>query len=245
MTPVTTQDRTATDIGTLLRTRREEFGLSREKVAQQTGLPLKYLVTLEEQDLHRLPNDVYTRIYLKTYARFLGVDDAVVAGTLARLRQVHHPEESGDFGPESRRKHPRTSVPTKHLLVTPKLIQRALILFAVCGLGVYLVSAVKDIVAPPEISLYNPRDGYVTADNSVMVEGKTEREVVLHINGKMVPTDEGGNFTDTLELQTGLNVIKVVGTKKHSKEMVITRRVIVRPSDRPTASLKDVREGGL
>jgi hypothetical protein len=115
----------------------------------------------------------------------------------------------------------------------------------VLGLGVYFALEIKKIIAPPQISLAAPQDGLVTTERSLVIEGRTEREVSLRINGKPVSPDGNGNFRDTLELQEGLNLITVVGAKKHSKEMAVTRRIIVMPKQRPTAAAPLLDEPGL
>jgi hypothetical protein len=94
------------------------------------------------------------------------------------------------------------------------------------------------MMAPPSITLTAPSDGLVTTDKTLTVQGRTEREVTLLVNGEPVHIDSEGNFSDDLDLRDGLNVIRVVAIRKHGQEAEIVRRVIVNPSERPTASLK-------
>jgi hypothetical protein len=118
------------------------------------------------------------------------------------------------------------------MVVTPKIIQSAMLGLAVVGFAVYFGIQITKIITPPEITLASPQDGLVTEDRSLVIEGRTDSEVLLHINGKLVSPDADGKFKDTLDLQEGLNIITVTGAKKHSKEMSVTRRIIVMPKAR-------------
>lgn len=227
----TTTTAIAESIGALLRQAREESGLSVAAVAARTKIPERFIAQFES-DAGNAQEDVYAKIYLKAYAKFLGFDTATLVDLYKKERARRAPPERRS----SPKKHPATDLPTSAMVVTPKVIHAVLLGLVVLGLAVYFAFEVKKIVAPPEISLAAPRDGLVTSERSLVIEGRTESEVALRINGKSVSPDADGNFKDTLDLQEGLNLITVVGAKKHSKEMVVTRRIIVMPRQRPTAT---------
>lgn len=237
----TTSTAIAESVGALLRQAREESGLSLATVAARTKIPERYLASFEENGHGGGQEDVYSKIYLKAYAKFLGFDTTT-------LIDLYKKERARVAPPERRaapKKHPAASLPTSAMVVTPKLIHAALLGLVVVGIAVYFAFEVKKIIAPPEISLAAPQDGLVTTERSLVIEGRTEREVALRINGKAVSPDGDGNFKDMLDLQEGLNLITVVGAKKHSKEMTITRRIIVMPKQRPTATMPLPEEPGL
>lgn len=230
--PATTTSIIAETVGALLRQAREEAGLSLSAVASRSKIPERYLAMFEGTGHGTLPDDVYAKIYLKAYGKFLGFDTT----TLVELYQ----KERARLAPAERkaapRRHPSATVPTSAMVVTPKLIQSLLLGLVVLGLVAYFAFEIKKIIAPPQISLTSPQDGLVTSERNLVIEGRTEPEVDLRVNGKQVSLDAGGNFRDTLDLQEGLNVITVVGAKKHSKEMSVTRRIIVDPKQWPTAA---------
>lgn len=64
-----------TSIGTLLRNRRQERRLSVENIATELNLTSDVIRALEDNDYKRLPEPVYTRGYIRAYARFLQLDD--------------------------------------------------------------------------------------------------------------------------------------------------------------------------
>ncbi|MDQ3842040.1 MAG: helix-turn-helix domain-containing protein [Actinomycetota bacterium] len=61
-------------IGSLLEKKRLEKGLSLKEVEQATKIRTRYLKGLEREDPTALPDPVYARGFLKTYANFLGLD---------------------------------------------------------------------------------------------------------------------------------------------------------------------------
>jgi cytoskeletal protein RodZ len=60
--------------GEVLAAKRGERGLTIRNVATATRIRAEYLAALESDDLERLPAPVYAKGYLRTYARYLGVD---------------------------------------------------------------------------------------------------------------------------------------------------------------------------
>jgi len=61
-------------IGQVLEKKRLEKGLSLKEVEQATKIRTRYLEGLEREDPTVLPDPVYARGFLKTYANFLGLD---------------------------------------------------------------------------------------------------------------------------------------------------------------------------
>lgn len=234
----TTASLIAESVGALLRQAREEAGFDVREVAQGTKIPERYIALFESDAHGELADDVYTKIYLKAYGKFLGFE------TSALLE--HYRKERGRYGipaqaEERPDRHPTASVASSLLMVTPKLVSTMLLVFMATGLLGWLGLELKKIIAAPSIALASPKDGFVTYDRAVSIEGITEKEVSLSINGKLVSPDDAGHFQDTLELQEGLNIISITGSKKHSKEMAVTRRVIVLPKATAVAPPTDLQ----
>jgi len=82
-----------TDVGNLLRQRREELGLSLENLAGKTRIRRDYLSALEENRFEFLPAPAYLTGFLRSYAGELGLDPEEM---LRRLRaQTDTPQISG------------------------------------------------------------------------------------------------------------------------------------------------------
>ena len=86
----------AGQIGPILEKRRLEKGLSLKEVEQATKIRTRYLEGLEREDPTVLPDPVYARGFLKTYANFLGLDGERLSRELRdrrsprRERQLNH-----------------------------------------------------------------------------------------------------------------------------------------------------------
>jgi len=80
------------DFGRYLSQQRELRGVSREDVARLTRIPLNLLIALEMGEVARLPGSIFTRHYIRAYARAIGVapEEAVL-----RYEEIERSESSG------------------------------------------------------------------------------------------------------------------------------------------------------
>jgi cytoskeleton protein RodZ len=75
------------EIGRFLEQKRKERGLSLEEVEQATKIRKRYLTGLEREDYTILPDAVYARGFLKTYANYLGLDGEALSRQLKSTRK--------------------------------------------------------------------------------------------------------------------------------------------------------------
>lgn len=73
---------TATTIGELLRSKREEKGLSLKTISQQTKIHMGLLEHLENNELTKLPSKTYVRGFVKSAAKILGIEQEVAINIL-------------------------------------------------------------------------------------------------------------------------------------------------------------------
>lgn len=72
---VTTDQGAFESFGSYLKELRQWKGISKEAVAAEIKISLSQLEQIEAQDHEKLPDDVFVRGILKSYARFIGVDE--------------------------------------------------------------------------------------------------------------------------------------------------------------------------
>ncbi|WP_027355414.1 helix-turn-helix domain-containing protein [Desulfofundulus thermocisternus] len=77
------------ELGKILQEARQARGLSLEQVEKETKIRRRYLEALEKEAFDLLPGRVYVRGFLRTYARYLGLDAEAL---VARLEEML-PEE--------------------------------------------------------------------------------------------------------------------------------------------------------
>jgi len=107
-------------IGEALAAKRGERGLSIDQVAASTRISAEYLKALEADDFERFAAPVYAKGYLRTYARYLGLD----GDDLVRQMPAggHRPSLALGLGKTERR--PRV------VLTTPAIAAAGLVLLA-------------------------------------------------------------------------------------------------------------------
>jgi len=232
--PTKTTSAIAESVSELLRQGREDAGLAIRDVAARTKIPERYIAMFEDRSLlAEAQEDAYMKIYLKAYGKFLGFDTVSIVD-LYRRERIQTPR-SMMASTEVERRHPTRAVASTEMVVTSRLIQNILLGLLGAGILGYLAYGAIAVVSPPKVTLLAPYDGMTTTDRSVLIEGRTEREATVMINGKLVNPDDSGKFRDTIDLQEGVNTISVAGTKKYSKPMTVTRRVIVLPQPKAPA----------
>ncbi|MDJ0834915.1 MAG: helix-turn-helix domain-containing protein [Acidobacteriota bacterium] len=65
-------------IGETLKRARKKMGLELDDVVRATKIAKMFLIALENDDISSLPKGVYTRNFLRTYARFLKLDEDII-----------------------------------------------------------------------------------------------------------------------------------------------------------------------
>jgi cytoskeletal protein RodZ len=79
------------EIGSSLREARERQELALPDVERATRIRSKYLAALEEERFNVLPEEVYAKAFLRTYADFLGLDGALFADEFGARMEASRP----------------------------------------------------------------------------------------------------------------------------------------------------------
>jgi transcriptional regulator with XRE-family HTH domain len=77
---------------------REEQGLSREELAERTGLSVDWLTSIEEVDVDRLPDMLYLRDCVSVFASAVGLDADIVSHRY--MAQLKHHSALDEFASE-------------------------------------------------------------------------------------------------------------------------------------------------
>jgi len=81
-------------VGPRLKAARESAGLSLAQVAGQTKIPSRMLVLIEAGDFAALPARTYATGFTRTYARALGLDDALIVADVRAELGMHEAVET-------------------------------------------------------------------------------------------------------------------------------------------------------
>lgn len=195
------------EIGRILEQARRERGLSLEQVEQDTKIRKRYLAGLEREDYTTLPDAVYARGFLKTYANYLGLDGEELSQQLRsrrrprRERGIDYNSPTTDFerplitpggvaGTEKRKV--RTSTVVTVLVALLALAAVILTLYLV-GRDVQLTRA-KENAAPTAAEQDGP-----TPQEAAAEDAAPERELV---NRTEDATGQGARVQETDEAPT-------------------------------------------
>ncbi len=91
--------------GAVLARTREEMGVTQREVSDALNLPVSTVAAIEEGDKSRLPALVFTRGYVRAYAKLLELDAEPLVAALGDVDdgQVAAPQDSGDEGEQEKR----------------------------------------------------------------------------------------------------------------------------------------------
>ena len=195
-----------------LRKARLEKEISLEEAQEATKIQAKYLEILEGGDYQSLPGEIY--------AKFLDLEIGELLNDY-KLEKIVNDRVSKMDKPAQLKK------PSRFNVLGPRILKVFGISIVVLFLLGYLGWEVKNIIAAPPITIYEPPNNFKTSESRVLIKGQTEVEVQLTINNEIVLPDENGNFSQEINLVNGLNNLEISAKKKHSKtknlELIILR----------------------
>jgi hypothetical protein len=67
----------------------------------------------------------------------------------------------------------------------------------------------RELIRGPVLTVYSPQAQETVTQNLVSVTGRAENSVEMELNGKPLPTDPDGYFSDTLATPEGITTIRV------------------------------------
>ena len=174
------------------------------------------ILAIEADDYKNLPDDLYTKNIIKTYASFLSLDYNKLLNLYMAGRENF---KLNSIQPENPKKI--------KVYLTPQRVRNIIIIVIIAALLAYLGFQIHNIYQPPQLIVYQPDKNLISSSNFIEIKGRTEKEARVFINEKEVFLDSQGNFSATLDLQKGLNMIKISAVKKQGKANTIYRQILV------------------
>ncbi len=181
---------------------------------------------LESGVYDKLPDSIYTRNFLKVYLRVLRADETYYLDLFEQERGTC------DFVKQARL--PRQRARAFRFLVASRFVKVGVFVCLALSVVFYLGSQVQAIMSPPELSIVEPADGFITHDATILVTGLAEQDAAVRINGTDVLLTKSGSFEVEVALERGLNVIKIESVKRYSRPSVEYRRVVLQQDESVT-----------
>jgi transcriptional regulator with XRE-family HTH domain len=209
----------STELFKLLLDARSRMGLSLFDASKKTGINLKYLEKIEAGRFEELPEGLYARNIIREYAQFLGLDAEAILDDLQKEKI-----EPGKFSQETL--FSRKAPSKKFFLAVPKLVKNIFIFLGIVLCLSYLGYSLFGIISPPKLEIASPSRDITINSDEITIIGNTEKEAGITINGELVLADREGNFSKTISLKKGTNIITIVSQKKYSRNNTVERKVI-------------------
>ena len=83
-------------------------------------------------------------------------------------------------------------------------------------------------ILPPPLEIMAPKENSTALSQVVIVEGKTDSNSTVFINGDSVTVDDNGKFKKTIAVFSGKTTITVKAVSHFGKEKILTRHIVVK-----------------
>lgn len=210
-------------LGDKFRQKRSDLQLDLDTIAQRTSIQKKYLQAIETGQYHLLPKaKAYRVAYIRQYAETVGLE------TRSAVEQFSHEDGLEDV-PQV---HPHRTIKLFPFSSLSIFFRNSVLIGGAFLFVLYLGWQVRGILQPPKLVVHAPVEGYILSTPTALVQGETDRETRLTVNGQDIMVNEAGQFESKIDLATGVNTIVITATKKHGKTKSVTRHLVVKPAQK-------------
>jgi len=211
-------------LGKMLLKAREDSGLNLDEFAIKIGVPKKYIEAMEKNSFNELPPVKIFRIaYLRAYISALNLEQEDI---------INQFKKEGGLSNVKKNDAPLLKNAGKFSAFSPSvLLRNSFIILLVLFFASYMGWQVKGMLQPPKLTVYTPTEGAVSNQISVKVQGQSEKEARLTVNGQDIMINEKGQFESMVDLSNGVNTIIISAVKKHGRATTVTRHVVVKTAE--------------
>lgn len=214
-------------MGWELKTARETKGMTIEEAVLKTHVPFKYLEALENNRFFDLPKaKSHRQAYVRELCKLYNLNFETIAYKF---------NCEGGFKFLARCYFPKSDI--YNLQPLSLVVKNLAFISFVFLFVVYIGWQIHGIVTPPKLIVYSPIEGQLSNRAETAIQGETDKESQLEVNGKEIKVNEQGKFNDVILLSNGVNTITLSTTKKHGKTTTVTRHVVVMVKEPARVSL--------
>lgn len=199
-----------------LKGKRQEKNLTLEHLSDLTKIQLYHLEALEMGQFEKLPPSIYRDGIFKRLSKFLDANE----GEIIKAYKNEFKSSVKAALPE-----PVSAVKKRsYFILTPGkfiIFLSGLLLVILFG---YLWYQFNFLIGPPNLAVI-PGEDAITAEDAVLIRGKTDNGIDLTINGENTYVDSSGNFEKNVKLAAGLNVIEIQAVNNFGKITKIVRQI--------------------
>lgn len=206
-------------VGEHLKKERERTNISIDDASEKLKIKKFYLKNLEKGNYDKLPPSVYVKGFIRSYANLLKLDQKKLIDLYNReiiINDKIKKETSSDIKKQNKRK----GFATLNYFI-PEITSKNITIFfslAILSLiGYYLWYQISSFSSTPYLLIINPSDDRVVDSPKMIIEGETEINTIVRINGEDVFVDPSGHFKENITLKPGKNVFIIEATNRFNK----------------------------
>lgn len=197
-------------VGAMLKEARLAKGLTPSAVERDIKIREKFILAIEDDNFRELPSPSYAKGFVRNYAEYLGLKtDSVMA--FFRRQMTEAPGASllpkGVSEP--------LNAPFLHL--TPGRFIGMLVGILLVIFFAYLGSQYVRINQSPPLTIKTPKNQQIVTERHVAVEGQTESDATVTVNGVSTVVRDDGRFYIQVALNPGVNIIAISAISRFGK----------------------------
>lgn len=205
-----------TKFGEILQVARSAKRITLKKASKDLQIKKEHLEALENEDWQSLPEPTFVKGFISSYAKYLGLD---VDNALALYRREY---DESKYPKSANREDTKRK---RRFYLTPARLINLAILATIVTFIAYLALQYSSILASPKLEIISPKNDETVTVPVVLIEGETETDATVSIEGEFVPVLPDGNFSYQYNLEEGRNTIEIIASKrlapKTKKELTI------------------------
>lgn len=207
--------------GEVLKNKRELLKKSLERVSADTKIQKRFLEYIENNQFEYFDSEVFLTGFIKIYAKYLDLDTSKV---LALYRRSNPNKTTRNTSNKKEEPKPLKKLKKKPTL-EPKLVITILLGIFLLAIFAYIGFQIYKFQRPPSLEITSPVPDSEVQTEDIVVEGKTDLESIIEVNGTAVETNEQGEFSYEVTLKEGLNTITIKARKNNALEKIETINV--------------------
>lgn len=230
MTKLPEQTTSKSTVGKTLQKARSSQNISLAQASQATRIRTEILEALEASDYSQFASEVYTKGFIKNYAKYLGLEEEKVMA-LYRRETVQDPKPKKQES--TKEEEPRSKRRIQEFIYTRKGLTIIAIIFVAILVGIYALNQLSALLYPPKLALTVPvnLDADYTGEifvsgNSFQLEGITSPRTIVRINSELIPIEADNTFsTSEIPLRDSQFVLVISATNQFGRTSTINLTV--------------------
>lgn len=216
--PTHTRSLNTKSTGDILQTARKAQGLTIEQISQAINIRPSMIKSIEEGRFFGLTDPLYLKGFIRSYARHVGLaEDEVMPFFRREYDEQEHQQQLTQ---------PLAPIQTKKRKISPGwAVVGCLVVSIIAVLG-YAYQQYVSVALTPQLQVNSPQNQSKTAADQITATGHTDPDANLSLNGQQLQLDPDGNFSTTVGLASGSNVLTFKAVNKLGKTASIQRTIV-------------------